>query len=204
MSAHAEEWVTRFLPVRAAGLDVSEDRVLTGMAISFNTLSLDLGGFQERISPDAVDRTMRSGDNVDALVDHRRETSTILGSTDSGLLRMVKDRQGLKVSITPPDTTWVRDLVTVVKSGLARGMSFAFRVMPDGTSWDEEDGVIVRTVHDMVFSEVSIVVSPAYQATTISARNAAVDAQAFEEYLASKRFKPSVAFRERILRARMR
>lgn len=194
-------WVTRFLPARAAKVDATDDRVLTGLAITFNRLSQDLGGFVERIAPSAVDRTLRTGTNVDALVDHRRETSTILGSTDSGLLRLRKDKDGLLVEIRPPDTSVVRDLLQVVKAGLVKGMSFAFRVMPDGEEWDEESDQLVRTVTDMQFSEVSIVVNPAYLQTEISARNAREDKRALEAFESLKAWKPSLAFRQRQIRA---
>lgn len=196
------EWVTRFLPTRTAKVDVADDRHLTGMAIVFHSLSQDLGGFKERIAPSAVDRTLNKGANVDALVDHRRETSAILGSTDSGLLRLTKERGGLSVRITPPDTSTVRDLMTVVRAGLVKGMSFAFRVMPDGQAWDEEDGgQLVRTVTDMEFSEVSVVVNPAYLDTQINARTHAIDKRALDEFLATQKWRPSLAFRERALRA---
>lgn len=198
------EWVTRFVPVRTARVDVSDDRHLIGYAIVFNSLSEDLGGFKERIAPEAVDRTLRSGKNVDALLDHRQETMFILGSTDSGLLRLSKDRYGLKADIRPPDTANARDAITVVKAGLARGMSFRFRVWPDGQEWDEEDGTIVRTITDMEFPEVSIVVNPAYLDTEISARNVACDRRALEAYRFERGWRPSLKFRERLVRAGFR
>lgn len=195
------EWVTRFLPTRTSKVDVVDDKRLVGYAIVFNSLSQNLGGFKERILPSAVDRTIRTGSNVDALIDHRRETSTILGSTDSGLLRLRKDRNGLGVEITPPDTVAARDTMVVVRSGLARGMSFAFRPWPGGEDWNEEDGMLVRDISDMEFSEVSIVINPAYLDTTISARNAEADRRALEAYQDLKLWKPSREFRERQLRA---
>lgn len=203
MFENANEFVTRFVPQRAARIDADE-RELHGYAIVFNSLSQDLGGFKERIAPAAVDRTMREGSNVDALQDHRRETSTILGSTESGLLKQTKDRTGLKVRITPPDTQYARDLMTVVKAGLAKGMSFAFRVMPDGQLWDEEGELLVRTVTDMVYSEVSVVINPAYLETQISARNLAIDKRTLEEFKDSKPWKPSLGMRERMVRAGLR
>lgn len=193
------EWVTRFLPLRAAKVDVQGDRHLVGYAIVFNSLSQDLGGYFERIDPAAVDRTIRAGTNVDALIDHRSESMYILGSTDSGLLSIKKDRHGLKADIRPPDTTNARDLVTQVQAGLVKGMSFRFRPYDpggdgSGRTWSEEEVPVehngkrvnvlapVRTITDMVFTEVSVVLDPAYLQTELHARNAASDAAALGEF----------------------
>jgi len=200
--AEPNEYVTRFVSTRASRLDVAENE-LTGFPIVFNSLSLDLGGFKERIAPSAVDRTLREGSDVLALQDHKRETTSILGSTDSGSLTLTKDATGLRAKITPPNTTNARDLIQIVKAGLARGMSFSFRVMPDGQTWEElADGTLLRTITDMVFSEISVVISPAYLSTSISARNAQLDHRALAAYVAAQNpWKPSMAFRDRLVRA---
>lgn len=204
------DWVTRFLPARAAKVDVQDGRRLVGYAIVFNTLSQDLGGFFERIAPSAVDRTLRTGANVDALIDHRWESMYMLGSSDSGLLKMTKDRHGLQTEIRPPDTTNARDLITQVAAGLVKGMSFRFHVydpIGDGSGrvWEEDsEGRLVRTVTDMEFSEVSVVVNPAYLDTEVSARNRQADARTLEEFRSSKQWKPSLKLRERMARAGIR
>jgi phage head maturation protease len=56
----------------------------------------------------------------------------------------------------------------------------------------------------MQFSEVSVVVNPAYLQTEVSARNAVFDRRALDEYKASLGWKPSMAFRERVIRAGIR
>lgn len=208
MPARSEEtgWVTRFLPTRAAKVDVQDATRLIGYPIVFNTLSQDLGGWYERIAPSAVDRTLRSGANVDALIDHRWESMYMIGSSDSGLLKMNKDRHGLKTEIRPPDTTNARDLLTQVSAGLVKGMSFRFRVWDpagdgSGRVWEEDsEGRLVRTVTDMEFSEVSVVVNPAYLDTEVSARNHEADKRALDEFR-SQNWKPSLRLRERIARA---
>lgn len=198
---------TRRLSMPASKLDVTSDHRLTGYAIVFNSLSQELGYgedvFYERIAPAAVDRTLKSGANVDALQDHRQTTTTILGSTDSGTLKLRKDSHGLAVDIRPPDTTNARDLLQVVKAGLAKGMSFRFYVYPNpdaGARWDTEDGKLIRTVTDMEFSEVSVVVNPAYLSTEIDARNRAVELRAVQEFRQSIGWRPSLGLRERIAR----
>jgi len=62
----------------------ADGKHLTGHAIVFNSLSVDLGGFRELINHTAVDRTLTEGADVRALIDH--ETSKVLGRTRAGTL----------------------------------------------------------------------------------------------------------------------
>jgi hypothetical protein len=152
---------------RRAATDVSTDgsRII-GYAILFDTLSIDLGGFREVITPTAVDRTLRDGLDVRALVDH--DPSKVLGRTTAGTLRLGKDTRGLRVEIDPPDTTVGRDVVALVRRGDVTGMSFAFAVVrPDGERFERRAGEVVRVISDMTISDVSVVTFPAYAATDV-------------------------------------
>jgi HK97 family phage prohead protease len=147
-----------------ARVDLSDDRKIRGVAIVFNSTSVDLGGFREIIKPEAVDRTLREALDVRALVDH--DTGKVIGRTTAGTLVLKKDRSGLKVVIDPPNTTVGRDIVESVQRGDVTGMSFGFRVLTD--EWRMENGEAIREVLDMVVYEASIVAFPAYQATHVS------------------------------------
>jgi HK97 family phage prohead protease len=146
-------------------MDVSADRKIRGHAIVFGSLSVDLGGFREVIAPEAVDRTLREGLDVRALVDH--DSAKIIGRTKAGTLFLRKSKQGLQVEIDPPNTTYARDLMESVERGDISGMSFGFRVPQGGDEWDDDGNGVIRTVRDMIVSEISVVGFPAYPATDV-------------------------------------
>jgi HK97 family phage prohead protease len=147
-------------------VDLLEDRKIRGYALVFNKASVDLGGFREVILPEAVDRTLREGLDVRALVDH--DTSKVLGRMKAGTLALRKTSVGLQVEIDPPNTTAARDILESVNRGDVSGMSFAFHVLED--DWRIDDGMPLREVMDMRISEVSVVTFPAYPDTSVSLR----------------------------------
>jgi hypothetical protein len=138
---------------------------LRGTAIVFDSLSVDLGGFREKIAPAAVDRTLTEGLDVRALADH--DSGKILGRSTAGTLTLAKQDAGLQVHIAAdPEISYVRDLLRSVERGDLTGMSFAFRAID--TAWDWEADPPIRTVLDMTIYEVSVVAFPAYAATDVS------------------------------------
>lgn len=151
-------------------------RQIVGYAIVFDTLSADLGGFREIITPEAVDRTLRDRLDVRALVDH--DASKVLGRTTAGTLRLAKDARGLRVEIDPPDTTVGRDTLALVGRGDVTGMSFSFEVVrPTGERFERRDGQLVRILSDLTISDVSVVTYPAYQQTGAQVAQRARDAK---------------------------
>jgi HK97 family phage prohead protease len=121
-------------------------------------------GFREIITPQAIDRTLREGIDVRALVDH--DSSKIIGRLSAGTLRIRKERRGLAVEIDVANTTTGRDILESVSRGDVTGMSFQFETIDD--TWELVDGTPLRTVTDMRVPEVSIVTFPAYPATDVS------------------------------------
>jgi uncharacterized protein len=144
-------------------------RIIRGYAIVFDRLSENLGGFRESIAPSAVDRTLKDGIDLRALVDH--DSARILGRLSAGTLRVEKDANGLRVEIDPPATSSGQDIVESIRRRDVQGMSFAFRTMPEGDDWDFKTDPPTRVVTDMLVREVSIVTWPAYPQTEVALRS---------------------------------
>jgi HK97 family phage prohead protease len=175
--------------------DVAADGAkIRGVAVVFDTPSQDLGGIVEIITPEAVDRTLKERLDVRALVDH--DPARIIGRTKAGTLTLEKRRDGLHVSITPPDTTTGRDILESVRRGDVTGMSFSFRVLrPHGERFEKRGHQLTRIVSDMRILEVSLTTFPAYEST-----DAIVAQRAALQY--SLRSTPGVAWRRLELKAR--
>ena len=164
-------------PIEVRKADQSSASTLRGYAAVFNTLSQPLCGFREQIAPGAFDGVL-NGD-VRALFNH--DPNHVLGRTLSKTLRLNVDKVGLFYEVDLPDTQAARDLTTCIDRGDVSQSSFAFRVAPNGDTWDEnEDGIIIRTITKFaILYDVSPVTYPAYL-------DATVDVRSFDAFRASK------------------
>ena len=140
---------------------------ISGYAAVFDTLSDNLGGFREKILPDAFDDVMN--DDVRALFNH--ETHLILGRTTSDTLQLDLDETGLQYTIDPPDTQYARDLIKSIKRRDITQSSFAFRVEDD--KWEEDDdGRLIRTIKKFKrLYDISPVTYAAYPDTAVAIRS---------------------------------
>ncbi|GEP54177.1 HK97 family phage prohead protease [Reyranella soli] len=145
--------------IRAAG------RKLEGYAATFGT-EARIGSFVETIASGAFAASLADGGDKLALVDH--DPARVLARTRSGTLRLAEDARGLAFSLDVPDTQAGRDVLALAERGDLGGMSFAFKVRPDGERWSGNR----RELRSVDLAEVSIVQAwPAYDGTTITARS---------------------------------
>lgn len=147
---------------------------IAGYAAVFESESIDLGGFVERVARGAFAGSL-AGD-VRALWNH--DPMHLLGRTTAGTLRLAEDSRGLAIELDPPDTQTGRDVVTLIERRDVTGMSFAFRTLKD--AWAKVAGSWLRTLLEVELFDVSPVTFPAYPATEVGLRAAcdAKDAQA--------------------------
>ena len=146
----------------AAGVTAS-GRTLSGYAASYNDPTA-IGGFTERIAPGAFTKSLASGRDVLALLDHRADV--LLGRTRSGSLKLSEDAKGLRFELALPDTAAARDVIALAERGDLGGMSFGFVATDEAWSGD------TRELRQVELYEISVVQSwPAYQSTEINLRS---------------------------------
>lgn len=141
-------------------------------AILFDSWSVDLGGFRERMMPGSV----TLDPDLVALFDH--DTSMVLGRVSAGTMEARQDELGVSFTAYPPETTWAADLRVSLERGDIRGCSF--RMMVEEDDWYVRDGQVCRDVKKASISELTITSMPAYPETTAEARS---HAQALEAHI---------------------
>jgi HK97 family phage prohead protease len=167
-----------FRTVEVGTLEASDEdaegfaRSFTGYAAVFNSPSEPLP-FIETIAPGAFKRSLNSGKEIRAYVNHNSDMP--LATTKNGSLQLAEDERGLRVNMTLPDTTAGRDLSVLLREGVVHSMSFGFTVPKSGDVWSADGSA--RTLREIRLHEVSVVSGqPAYAATTGATVRTADDA----------------------------
>jgi HK97 family phage prohead protease len=149
----------------------SGKRNIGGYAAVFNKLSQNLGGFVEQLAPSAFNKSRGDG-WPDVLARFNHEDAGLLGTTNSGTLKLKIDEFGLLYDVDPP--TARSDIVELVQRGDVAKSSFAFRVPPGGDEWGTTDqGFPLRTLLSVQLVDVAPVTIPAYLDTTAALRSLA-------------------------------
>jgi HK97 family phage prohead protease len=106
--------------------------------------------------------------DIRALINH--DTTLVLGRTKSGTLTLKEDTRGLwgHIDINPNDVD-AMNLYERVKRGDVDQCSFGFEIRSEDTEISE-NGDIHWTITGVDLYEVSCCTFPAYEATSISAR----------------------------------
>ena len=140
-----------------------------GYFAKFNSRSEDLGGFTEILLPGCFSESLKSNQDVMALVDH--DTSKVLASKHSGTLKLHEDEIGLAFDFDLPDTSYARDLRALLEKNIIKSCSFGFSVPKGGDTWANEDGKYTRTVKKANLFEGTLTPFPAYKDTSAQLRS---------------------------------
>jgi HK97 family phage prohead protease len=159
--------------------DDTKPKQFIGYAAMFDVLSENLEGFREKIQPGAFAKSIVA-DDVRCLFNH--DTNYVLGRNTNGTLILEEDDVGLKITVTPPDTQFAKDLVTLVERGDITQMSFGF--VTNVEEWDTSGEEIIRTLIELKLYDVSLVVYPYYKTTIVGVRSSK---EILDEFQASQR-----------------
>jgi len=130
--------------------------------------------FTETIAPGAFSKTLSETPDVRLLINHE---GLPLARTKNGTLTLSEDERGLFMDAVIADTSEGRDLYKLVERGDVDQMSFAFRVIRQ--KYNDDRSVRTLTEVSLADGDVSVVTYPAYQTTSVEAREAlrkAIDA----------------------------
>ncbi|MFP7237470.1 HK97 family phage prohead protease [Bacillus altitudinis] len=161
--------LTSPIEIRSDGEGQAE--YVEGYALKFEKWSERLGWFKEIISRNALESTDLS--NVIALFNHREDfplaRNTVSG--ESGRLELEIDGIGLKFRFKPSDTSYARDLMENIRSGVINQCSFAFSLdyndqEPDEWRINEDEDIYERRINNIHrIYDISLVTTPAYSDT---------------------------------------
>lgn len=161
----------------------SLDGLVTPFGVETTIGDPKAGGFREQIAPGAFTKTLQERDVV-LLFNHN--TDMPLARTSAGNLSLHQADDGLRAEATPVETSYGKDLLALTRAGVVKGMSFGFEVVKD--DWTDDDGRSSnpmtgtrRTIREVRLHEVSAVTFPAYESTTLSARDTVNAARGTEE-----------------------
>ena len=157
------------LPLKEIRINESDGGTcIEGHAAVFDSWSETLGGifpFKEKVRKGAFAESI-GRDDIRALFNH--DPNYVLSRNRAGTLELVEDDVGLRVRITPPDTSWARDITTSIRRGDISQMSIGFVVEDD--EWSSKDGIDTRELKKVRLFDVSPVTFPAYTATDVGVR----------------------------------
>lgn len=133
-----------------------DGRMITGLAVPYETETEIIPGFREKIARGAINL-----DTMPALFYRHSEPIGVITA-------MSEQADGLMIEARVSDTALGRDAATLARDGAIKSLSIGFfeREYTDETT---DDGATLRTQHAIDLREVSLVPVPAYEDAKITA-----------------------------------
>lgn len=147
----------------------SDKRTIGGYAAKFNMLSQNLGGFVEEVQSSFFNKSRGDG-WPDVLARHNHDDNMLLGTSNSGTLRLELDDVGLLYDVDLPQSRM--DVFELVERGDVSKSSFAFIAFEDDWSMSDQ-GFPKRSLISGQLIDVASVNTPAYLDTSAGLRSLA-------------------------------
>lgn len=151
----------------------TETGTISGTAIVFDSESVDLGGFNEVITREAATQEFLEQQDIVMLYNHNQDKGVLARYSPNrqrNSLHFTVDERGVHFEFkAKKNDAW---LLESIENGDLNACSFAFRVADGGEKWEKRvDGTYLRTVNKFeIVQDFSIVVFPAYEATSVNTR----------------------------------
>ncbi len=160
--------------VAAAQVQSSATRVITCLVAPYNQLSNDLGGYKEVYEPGCFAECLKQ-DDPRALFNHNPDY--VLGRKSAGTARFVEKPDGLYFEADAPDTQWANDLLVSMRRGdITQGSAAFFILKP---RWEYRGSQKIRVIEQAKLVESSVASFAAYESTSASVQEAAVQQDQF-------------------------
>ena len=157
-----------------------QSRTIEGYAIVFDVESRVLGDiegmpyYREIIESGSITEERLMEMDIKMTLFHNREKILARSTKGKGTLKMTVDDVGVKYSFEAPHTADGDTALELVKRGDLFGSSFIFWVgMQDFTRERGKDGIYIHRVKNIrKIDDMTIAADPAYEQTTVAAREA--------------------------------
>jgi uncharacterized protein len=148
-----------------------DERIVEGYFALYESETELFEGSYEIISKGAFDSTLNKND-IRALWNHN--TQYVLGRNKNGSLQLRADDKGLFGIIKLPNTQYANDLYELVQRGDIDQASFGFNILNEDLEELASGGYRWR-INEIDLHEISVVTFPAYENTTVQAREKQVE-----------------------------
>lgn len=164
--------------IREAAEGESNGRTIEGYAIVFGVESRILAdywsNYREIIEPGAITEERLREMDIKMTMYHNREKILARSNNGEGTLRLTVDDVGVHYEFEAPNTVDGDTALELVKRGDLSGSSFMFWTDERNVSYEKRsDGIMLRRVKTIgMIYDMTIAADPAYEQTTVEAREA--------------------------------
>ena len=174
--------------LREAAEGSGESRTIEGYAIVFGVESRILAdywdNYREIIEPGAITEERLKEMDIKMTMYHNREKILARSNNGEGTLKLRVDEVGVHYEFEAPNTVDGDTALELVKRGDLSGSSFMFWTdEKSGVSYEKRsDGMMLRRVKTIgMIYDMTIAADPAYEQTTVAAREAYSQIESKEE-----------------------